>query len=112
MADYAQSPYAGIAYYESVVKKMGADTANKFIKLYTAPGVDHVGAGAPGNVDMLTALANWTEQGEAPSRLTVVDQSLNLPIATTRELPLCEWPLWPQYSAGDPSKPLSFQCVK
>ncbi len=110
MADYAQSPYAGIAYYESVVKKMGADTAKNFIKLYTAPGVDHVGAGAPGNVDMLTALAQWAEQGEAPSRLSVVDQTLTLPIATARELPLCEWPLWPKYSAGDPTKPLSFQC--
>ena len=112
MADYAQSPYAGIAYYDSVVQKMGRETADKFIKLYTAPGVDHVGAGAPGNVDMLTALTQWAEQGEAPSRLSVVDQTLTLPIATTRELPLCEWPLWPQYSAGDPTKPLSFQCVK
>ncbi len=112
MADYAQSPYAGIAYYESVVQKMGRETADKFIRLYTAPGVDHVGSGAPGNVDILSALSQWVEQGQTPSRMTLVEQTLSLPVATTREMPLCEWPLWPQYSAGDPSKPLSFQCVK
>jgi hypothetical protein len=110
MADYAQSPYAGIGYFESVVKKMGRETVDKFAKLYVAPGVDHVGSGAPANVDALTALAHWVEQGEAPSRLTVVEQTLTLPIATTRELPLCEWPLWPKYTAGDPNRPLSFSC--
>ena len=110
MADYAQSPYAGIGYFESVVKKMGRETVDKFAKLYVAPGVDHVGSGAPANVDALTALANWVEQGQSPSRLTVVDQTLTLPITTTRELPLCEWPLWPKYTAGDPNRPLSFTC--
>ncbi len=110
MADYAQSPYAGIGYFESVVKKVGKETTDKFAKLYVAPGVDHVGSGAPANVDMLSALSAWVERGEVPARLTVVEQSLSLPIATTRELPLCEWPLWPKYTAGDPSKPLSFSC--
>ena len=112
MADYAQSPYAGIAYYESVVQKMGRQTADQFIRLYTAPGVDHVGSGAPGNVDILSALSQWVEQGQPPSRLTLVDQTLSLPVTTTREMPLCEWPMWPRYSAGDPNRPLSFQCVK
>ena len=112
MADYAQSPYAGIGYYESVVQRMGRDTADKFIKLFVAPGVDHVGSGAPGNVDALSALTAWVERGEAPARLTVADQALGLPFATTRELPLCEWPLWPKYQGGDPNKPLSFQCSR
>ena len=112
MADYAQSPYAGIGYFESVVQKMGRDTADKFIKLFVAPGVDHVGSGAPGNVDALSALAGWVERGEAPARLTVADQTLGLPFVTTRELPLCEWPTWPKYVGGDPTKPLSFQCSR
>ena len=112
MADYAQSPYAGIGYFDSVVKKMGRETVDKFAKLYAAPGVDHVGSGAPANVDVLSALTAWVERGEAPARLTVVDQTLTLPITTTRELPLCEWPLWPKYTGGDPAKPLSFQCSR
>jgi hypothetical protein len=112
MADYAQSPYAGIGYYQSVVQKMGQNVANQFIRLYTAPGVDHVGSGAPANVDALSALSNWVERGQAPSNLTLAEQELKVPFATTRELPLCEWPTWPKYSGGDIAKPTSFQCSK
>ena len=54
MADYAQSPYAGIGYFESVVGKLGRPAVDGFMRLYTAPGVDHVGTGAPANVDMLS----------------------------------------------------------
>ena len=50
MADYAQSPYAGIGYYQSVVARLGQPNVDRFLKLYTAPGVDHVGSGAPANV--------------------------------------------------------------
>lgn len=112
MADYAQSPYAGIGYYESVVKKMGNDAADKFIRLYTAPGVDHVGNGAPGNVDALSALSHWVERGQAPAGLTLVDQELKVPFATLRELPLCAWPAWPRYRSGDVKSASSFECVK
>ena len=40
-----------------------------FLRLYTAPGVDHVGTGAPANVDMLAALVDWVERGKAPAGL-------------------------------------------
>lgn len=112
MADYAQSPYAGIGYFESVVKKMGSETADKFIRLYTAPGVDHVGNGAPGNVDALAVLTRWVERGQAPANLTVVEQELKVPFATVRELPLCAWPAWPRYRSGDVKSASSFECVK
>jgi feruloyl esterase len=62
MADYAQSPYAGIEYWQSVVAKMGQSTVDQFARLYIAPGVDHVGSGAPANVDMLSVLADWVER--------------------------------------------------
>ena len=91
---------------------MGADATDKFIRLYTAPGVDHVGTGAPGNVDALTALSNWVERGQAPANLTVVDQELKLPFATLSELPLCAWPAWPRYRSGDVKSASSFECVK
>ncbi len=62
MADYAQSPYAGIGYFEQVQKRMGEAAAAEFMRLYTAPGVDHVGSGAPANVDMLSVLVDWVEK--------------------------------------------------
>ncbi|HEU5293587.1 MAG TPA: tannase/feruloyl esterase family alpha/beta hydrolase, partial [Burkholderiaceae bacterium] len=88
MADYAQSPYAGIGYYESVVSKLGRSTVDGFMRLYTAPGVDHVGTGAPANVDMLAALTEWVEHGNAPAALTLIEQQAKPPFATTRARPL------------------------
>lgn len=112
MADYAQSPYVGVRYYESVVAKMGQGAVNGFLKFYTAPGVDHVGSGAPANADILTALTNWVERGQVPAGLQLVDQSPVAPFAVSRARPLCEWPAWPRYRSGDPAQASSFECVK
>src|SRR6202012_4834379 len=69
MADYAQSPYAGIRYFEGVERKLGKTETAEFARLYPAPGVDHVGSGAPANVDMLSVLVDWVENGRAPGDL-------------------------------------------
>jgi feruloyl esterase len=112
MADYAQSPFAGILYYESVVARMGRDNTDRFMRLYTAPGVDHVGSGAPANVDMLGALADWVERGRAPAGLQLAEQELQPPFRIVRARPLCEWPLWPRFTGGDVSQAASFQCSR
>lgn len=113
MADYAQSPYAGIQYHQAVVARLGRATVDGFFKLYTAPGVDHVGAGAPANVDMLAALSAWVEQGSAPRGLQLVEQAVQAPAFTVqRARPLCEWPLVPRYRAGDAAQAASFECVQ
>lgn len=111
MADYAQSPYAGIAYFESVERRLGPGTVDTFFRLYTAPGVDHVGTGGPANVDMLQALVAWVERDEAPAALQVVEQNAKPPFAVTRARPLCRWPLVPRYrGGGDPAAAASFEC--
>lgn len=111
MADYAQSPYAGIGYYQSVVSRLGQPNVDRFLKLYTAPGVDHVGSGAPANVDMLAALVDWVERGKAPAALQIVEQEVKLPFAVTLARPLCEWPRWPRFKGGDAALAASFECV-
>jgi feruloyl esterase len=111
MSDYAQSPYAGIGYFREVQKRMGEAAVADFMRLYTAPGVDHVGSGGPSNVDMLSVLVDWVEQGRAPGDLTVVEQQPALPILVDRALPLCRWPAWPHYKAGDPRSAASFACA-
>lgn len=112
MADYAQSPYAGIQYFESVQRTLGAGRVAQFARLYTAPGVDHVGSGAPANVDMLAALVAWVEQGRAPAGLTLAQQAMEPPFAVQRDRPLCEWPLWPRYKGGDTNAAASFECTR
>jgi Tannase and feruloyl esterase len=111
LADYAQSPYAGIQYVEAVQKTMGAK-ARDFVRLYTAPGVDHVGTGGPALVDMLGAVSQWVERGVAPTGLQLAEQSAKAPFVVQRTRPLCEWPTWPRYRAGDANAAASFDCVK
>jgi tannase/feruloyl esterase len=111
LSDYAQSPYAGIGYFQEVQKRFGEAATADFMRLYTAPGVDHVGSGAPANVDMLSILVDWVENGRAPGDLTVVEQQAALPIAVDRSLPLCRWPAWPHYKAGDAKSAASFACA-
>ena len=111
LADYAQSPYAGIGYVESVVAKLGRATTDQFLHLYTAPGVDHVGTGGPANVDMLGALANWVERGQAPAGMQLLEQNAKPPFAVIRARPMCRWPLVPRYQGGDVNSAASFACA-
>jgi feruloyl esterase len=112
LADYAQSPYAGIAYVEAVKSRLGAGVTDQFLKLYAAPGVDHVGSGAPANVDMLPALVAWVEQGRVPAGLQLAEQKVEAPFPVVRSRPLCEWPLWPRYRGGDATHAASFECSR
>jgi hypothetical protein len=112
LADYAQSPYAGLQYHQAVVARLGQARVDSFFKAYTAPGVDHVGSGAPANVDMLAALVKWVEQGQPPSGLQLVEQEVKAPFAVTRARPLCEAPRWPRFRpGGDPAQAAGFDCV-
>ena len=112
MADYAQSPHAGIRYFENVQHKLGKAETAEFARLYTAPGADHVGSGAPANIDMLSVLVDWVEKGQAPGDLEVTEQKIEAPsFAVIRALPLCQWPAWPHYKSGPVNASSSFFCA-
>ena len=111
MADYAQSPYAGIRYFAAVQAKLGVARVHGFARLYTAPGVDHVGSGAPANVDMLAVLVDWVGKGKAPGDLMVTEQTIETAPKVVRARPLCQWPTWPMYKNGDVNQAGSFECV-
>lgn len=114
LSDYAQSPYAGIQYVESVQRTMGEGRSREFLRLYTAPGVDHVGTGAPALVDILGPLAAWVERGQAPTDLRLAEQAVLAPhFPQSRTRPLCEWPQWPRYKGSGPAdSAASFECVR
>ena len=49
---------------------MGVDKVDSFMRLFLLPGLAHCGNGeGPDQVDLLSALMNWAEQGEAPAML-------------------------------------------
>lgn len=114
LSDYAQSPFAGIDYVQSVQQRLGEATTRSFLRLFTAPGVDHVGTGAPALVDLLGPLVAWVERGEAPADLRLVEQVvLAAPFPQQRSRPLCEWPAWPRYRGTGPADSASsFECTR
>jgi hypothetical protein len=112
MADYAQSPYAGIEYYRAVVARMGQPAVDGFMRLYVTPGADHMGIGAPSSVDMLQVLIDWVEHGRAPGDLVQVTQSLSPPFEVTLTRPMCRYPGYPRYAGGDARRAEAFQCQR
>lgn len=110
--DYAQSPFAGINYYKSVVKKMGQGTVDQFFRFYITPGANHGGGNVPDGIDVLTLLEKWVEQGQAPPDAPAqVTQSTTAPFAVTMSRPMCRYPKFPKYEGkGDPKFASSFRC--
>jgi feruloyl esterase len=121
MADYAQSPFAGIEYYESVVAKLGQKNVDSFLRLYVSPGANHSGTGVssgdgaalPSRVDLLDAIDAWVDGGRVPTSLVQVSQDARPPYAIARARPLCQYPTWPRYKGhGSPKAAESFTCFK
>ncbi|MBV9499534.1 MAG: tannase/feruloyl esterase family alpha/beta hydrolase [Acidobacteriaceae bacterium] len=125
--DPAISPWATIAYYQSVVSKMGAQNAAKFVRLYMVPGVQHC-FGGPGPTSfgqlgtttakgpehgVYAALEAWVEDGTAPKTMIGTKYNGNEPakgVQITR--PLCAYPQIAKYGGtGDPKDAANWSCA-
>ena len=104
--DYAQSPFAGVQYYRSIVDTLGQAGTDRFARLYVSPGADHSGANAPSQVDMVAVLENWVERRVAPGDLVQTQPT------PPRSRPMCRYPAWPRYTGGNPDAAASFRCVR
>jgi feruloyl esterase len=68
----------------------GLERTREFFRLFMVPGMQHCSGGpGPNTFDMLTALENWVEKGEAPER--VVASHLTGGVVD-RTRPLCVYP--------------------
>lgn len=119
--DLAQSPLAGINYYNAVVAKLGQATVDQSARLYVSPASNHTGTAAsvtdgsavPTMVDLLDPLDRWVTEGSAPPDALV--QSVKAPVApfpvqATR--PLCQYPDYPNYRGGDRLQAASYACAR
>ena len=120
MSDFAQSPFAGVEYYKSVVSKLGQSTVDQFVHFYVTPGANHAGIGIssvdgaplPRGVDLLAEIDYWVDQGIAPHALVLVAQEAKPPFVVTASRPMCRYPAWPRYKGeGSPKDAASFACV-
>jgi feruloyl esterase len=101
-------PASSVAYYESVLQKMGSTTPD-FYRLFMVPGMAHCGGGAGASTfDMVGALEQWVEQGKAPAQV-VAARVVNG--KTDRTRPLCPFPEVSRYiGLGDPNEAANFTC--
>ncbi|MCR3749128.1 tannase/feruloyl esterase family alpha/beta hydrolase [Lentzea californiensis] len=96
-------------YFDRVRDRLGPATTQGFLRYYLVPGANHANFGTPSFAagwDSLTALERWVESGRSPKNPVVAD------IAHDRTRPLCEYPGWPRYRAGDPDSASSFTCTR
>jgi feruloyl esterase len=97
------------AYYDRVVREMGAAAAEGFIRFYTVPGYGHGTGSFMVDWNSLAALDSWVETAAPPVEPVATD--LN-PGGHGRTRPLCRHPTWPRYrGSGDISRAASFSCV-
>jgi feruloyl esterase len=70
MADPHISPLNTIAYYTAMQQLLGKPAVERFARLYLFPGGYHCGGGGgPFNVDLLSPIMAWVENGLAPGAL-------------------------------------------
>jgi feruloyl esterase len=78
-----------------------------FARLFLVPGMNHCGGGpATDQFDPLTVVQKWVEGHQAPQRIIATSSSIP---GISR--PLCSYPKYAQYKAGDANQAASFMCV-
>jgi feruloyl esterase len=108
-ADPALNPLMGVNYYERVLEKMGASTAD-FYRLFMVPGMSHCQGGIGTDAfDPVTPLVEWVEKGVAPNSLPA---SRLVEGKAVRTRPLCPYPAVAVYKgSGSLDDAANFTCT-
>jgi feruloyl esterase len=89
-ADPGVSAKMSVNYYEAAMKTMGEKETKDFYRFFPVPGMFHCGGGPGcGNVDWLSAIVDWVENGKAPTMLIGGHVEGG---KTTRTRPICMYP--------------------
>ncbi len=104
------SPRMTVGYYTDVQKTMGKDQVDDAVRLFMVPGMGHCGGGdGPSSFDMLAALEQWREEGEAPARILASKMTDG---RVTRTRPLCPYPQVAEYKGtGSIDQAENFACT-
>lgn len=102
-------PTNTIAFYESLLRTLSAQTAARSARLFMIPGMQHCSGGdGPYVWDPLTVIDGWVASGRSPDRIIVSRPRGASPL--TR--PLCPYPQYARYSGhGSTRVAASFECV-
>jgi feruloyl esterase len=109
MSDPWFSALDTVGYYERMAKDTpGNAPVTSWSRLYLVPGMGHCGGGSAAldRFDMLTAIVDWVEKGQAPDRVIATGRAF-----PGRSRPLCPYPQHAQYKGeGDPNDAGNFVC--
>ena len=115
-ADHALMAERTIEYYNDVVDRTGSrKKADRFTRLYLAPGMHHCSGGpGPNQFDMLTPLEKWVEQGVEPGPVVATKYVGNNVAAgvVERTRPLCQYPKVARHLGGSIDVAANFECRK
>lgn len=106
MSDQGMATGAIVDWYHKMLAATG-EPGRAAVRFFAVPGMLHCGGGeATDQFEMLDAIVDWVENGQAPDRI----------VATGRAMPgisrpLCPYPKVARYRGGDSSRAESFDCV-
>jgi feruloyl esterase len=104
------SPGNSVQYYKRVADASGGiEKTQGSYRLFMAPGMSHCGGGeGPNTFDMVAALEQWVEKGQAPNQIVA---SLTQQGKVDRTRPLCPYPQGAKYKGtGSTDDAANFVC--
>ena len=119
-SDYASNPRTVMRYYDGMVQRFGQRAVDRHVRFYMLPNGDHNGGvqslpartAEPQYVDLIRMSTDWVEKNVLPADAPVVSAKESLPpytVSATR--PMCHYPAYPRYVAGDARQAGSYRCT-
>ncbi len=109
-ADQQVAPGSSVEFYQSVVQ-LSPDPARAtdWIRLFMVPGMGHcVGGEGPDTFDTISALEQWVEHGNTPTKIIAAHQTAG---KVDRTRPLCPYPQTARYNgSGSIDEAANFTC--
>jgi feruloyl esterase len=105
LSDQAMWTGALTQWYERLTPR-DSEGPQSWARLFLVPGMTHCGGGqSTDQFDMLTAIQQWVEKGQAPDRVVASGRAFP---GKTR--PLCPYPKVARFDGGNPDNQESFSC--
>jgi hypothetical protein len=111
---------AQLDYFQAVLDRMGRANVDQFARLFVLPQTGHSLNGTnygfdgqgraipslpiPNRYDQIGLLIDWVENKMVPGSSVTVT-------AGEKSLPLCSYPAYPRYRAGNPAAAASYECT-
>ncbi len=91
----------------AMAKSMGLADPSTNSRYFVVPGTGHGGAQALTSVRWDEAIVKWVEAGTGPTQL-----AYNRTVSgTAKSIPVCQYPLYARYMAGDVNSAASYTCT-